>query len=78
VSKEASGPQQFHPLIQFWLTNSFKIQKWNNMFEIFSLYKFRKSFVFLGPEMWVWGQHFQTSSEFEISHGYQYTKKEWE
>jgi hypothetical protein len=49
-----------------------------NKFGIFSLYNFRKSFVFLGPEMGVWGQHFQTSSEFEISHGYQFTKKEWE
>ena len=47
VSKEASGPQQSHLWVRFWLNNSFKIQKLKIDFGIFFLYKFWKSFVFL-------------------------------
>ena len=47
VSKRPSGPQQSHPIIRFWLNNSLKIIKWKNAWEIFSRYKFWKSFVFL-------------------------------
>ena len=43
VSKEASRLQQSHQWIGFWLKCSFKIQKFKNMFWIFSLYR---SFVF--------------------------------
>ena len=47
VSKEASGLQQSHLWVRFWLNNSFKIQKLKIEFGIFFLYKFWKSFVFL-------------------------------
>ena len=47
VSKRSSGPQQSHPFICCWLENCFKIWKLKNASEIFSLYKFWKSFVFL-------------------------------
>jgi hypothetical protein len=46
VSKWPSGPQQSHPFIRFWLTNNLKRKKLKNTLEIFSLYKFWKSFVF--------------------------------
>ena len=49
VSKEASGPQQSHLWIRFWLKNCFKIQKLKSGFGIFFLYKFWESFVFFGP-----------------------------
>ena len=47
VSKEASGPQQSHLWIRFWLKNCFKIQKLKSGFGIFFLSKFWESFVFL-------------------------------
>jgi hypothetical protein len=46
VSNEASGPQQLHMWIQFWLQNCLKIHKLKSGFGIFFLYKFWKSFVF--------------------------------
>ena len=46
VSKEASGSQQSHPLIRFGPNKSFKIKKFTNVFGIFFLYKFWKSFVY--------------------------------
>jgi hypothetical protein len=50
VSKEASGPQQSHLCIRFWLNNCFKIQKLKSWFGIFFLYKFWESFVFLAQK----------------------------
>ena len=49
VSKEASGPEQSHPLIRFWLNNCFKIKMLKIGSEFFSLYKLWESFVFSGP-----------------------------
>ena len=46
VSKRPSGPQQSHPFIRFWLKKNWKEKKLKNVLEIFSLYKFFKSFVF--------------------------------
>ena len=48
VSKWPSGPHQSHLFIRFGLTNCLKIKKLKNASEIFSLYKFWKSFVFSG------------------------------
>ena len=53
VSKRPSEPHQSHLFIRFWLKNCLKIQKLKNALEIFSLYKFWKSFVFFGR---TWGQ----------------------
>ena len=46
VSKRPSGPQQPHPFIRFWLKICLKIRKLTNASEMFSVYKFWKSFVF--------------------------------
>ena len=46
VFKGPSGPQQSHPFIRFWPTNWIKLKKRKYVSEIFSLYKFLKSFVF--------------------------------
>ena len=58
VSKEASGPQQSHLLIRFWLKNCFKIQKLKNVRRKIFLYRFLESFVFSGPKRRSWRQHF--------------------
>ena len=47
VSKEASGPQQSHLVIRFWLKNCVNIKKLKSWSAIFSHYKFWESFVFL-------------------------------
>ena len=65
-SKETSEPQQSHLLIQFWLTNCLKRKKLKSGSEIFFLYKFWESFVFLGPKRWSWRQHFPESLRLEI------------
>ena len=52
VSKRPSGPQQSHMFIRFWQTNCLKIKKIKNVSEIFSLYKFWISFVFLAEKGW--------------------------
>jgi hypothetical protein len=46
VSKQPAGPQQLHLFSQFWLINSLQIKNGKTRLEIFSLYKFWKSFVF--------------------------------
>jgi hypothetical protein len=66
VSKEASGPQQLHPVIWFWLNNWFKRKKKKNGSNKIFLYQFWESFVFLGPKMWSWRQHFPESLRLEI------------
>ena len=55
VSKRPSGPQYPHLFIRCWLKNCFKIKIITNVAEIFSLYKFWKSFVFLGRKGWSGG-----------------------
>ena len=56
VSKRPSGPQYSHLFNRWWLKNCFKIKKIKNVAEIFSLYKFWQSFVFLGRKRVVWGR----------------------
>ena len=46
VSKEASGPQKFHPLIRFWLKNCLKMKINKKMSTKNCLYRFFTSFVF--------------------------------
>jgi hypothetical protein len=46
VSKRPSGPQQSHLFIRFCIKNCFEIKKLKYALEIFSLYRFWKSFVF--------------------------------
>ena len=55
VSKRPAGPQYSHPFIRSWLKNCLKIKKIKKLAEIFSLYKFWKSFVFLGRKGWSGG-----------------------
>ena len=66
VSKEASGPQESHLWVRFWIKNCFKIKKLKNVIGIFFLYKFWESFVFLGPKRWSWRQHFPEAFRLEI------------
>ena len=79
VSKEASGPQQLQQLVILLLINCFKIVKFEKRVSKKKiLYKYLRSFVFVGRKKGILRQHVGTTYDFEISHGISYTQKEWD
>ena len=78
VSKEASGPQQSHLCIRFWLNNYFKIRKMKIRFGIFFLYKFWESFVFLAQKYCSRGSTSPYLSEMNLMFLESVDHREWE
>ena len=66
VSKEASWPKEYSLWRRFCLNNYFEGQKLKNCAEIFVLYKFWKSFVFLVNKQRFWGStsHYPSALKF--------------